>query len=76
MPSASTKTPAQASYIVVLDPGSVTDNATYLDSCVPSSGVRHLLVNGTFVVRDGDVQVDAYPGLPVRALSSTCGPPG
>ena len=50
----------------IFDPGSVTDNATYLDSCVPSSGVRHLLVNGTFVVRDGDMQVDAYPGLPVR----------
>jgi N-acyl-D-aspartate/D-glutamate deacylase len=52
--------------IVVLEPGAVTDNATYFDSTRPSSGVRHLLVNGTFVVRDGALQADAYPGHPVR----------
>jgi N-acyl-D-aspartate/D-glutamate deacylase len=52
--------------VVVLDPDSITDTATYLDSCRPSSGVRHLLVNGTFVVRDAELQIDAYPGRPVR----------
>jgi cytosine/adenosine deaminase-related metal-dependent hydrolase len=52
--------------VVVLDAGSVSDAATYLDSCVPSVGVRHLLVNGTFVVRDAELQTDAYPGRPVR----------
>lgn len=52
--------------IVVLDPERVTDSATYLDSTRPSVGVRHLLVNGDFVVRDGDVVIDAYPGLGLR----------
>jgi hypothetical protein len=52
--------------IVVLDPDAVTDNATYLDSCRPSSGVRQLLVHGEFVVRDGLLQTDALPGRPVR----------
>ncbi len=53
--------------IVVFDPGTVTDRASYDDSTRPSAGIRHVLVNGTFVVRDGDVVADARPGLPVRA---------
>jgi N-acyl-D-aspartate/D-glutamate deacylase len=52
--------------IVVLDPDAVTDNATYLDSCRASSGVRHLLVHGEFVVHDGRLRADALPGRPVR----------
>jgi hypothetical protein len=52
--------------IVVLDPDAITDNATYLDSCRPSSGIRQLLVAGEFVVRDGELQLDAFPGRPVR----------
>lgn len=52
--------------IVVLDPDAITDNATYLDSCRPSSGIRHVLVAGEFVVRDGELQPDAFPGRPVR----------
>src|SRR5699024_7011990 len=52
--------------IVVLDPERITDRATYLDSVRPSLGVNHLLVGGTFVVRDGELQTDALPGRPVR----------
>jgi N-acyl-D-aspartate/D-glutamate deacylase len=52
--------------VVVLDPASVTDTATYLDPTSPSVGVRHLLVAGTPVVRDGVLVQDAYPGRPVR----------
>lgn len=57
--------------IVVLDPSRITDTATYQDPTRPSRGVRHLLVAGTFVVRDGDLQPDAYPGRPLRGS-----PPG
>jgi N-acyl-D-aspartate/D-glutamate deacylase len=53
--------------IVVFDPDTITDRATYDDSTRPSAGIRHVLVNGTFVVRDGDVVADARPGRPVRA---------
>lgn len=52
--------------IVVLDPAAVTDQATYVDPVRPSQGVRHLLVGGTFVVRDGVLRRDALPGRPVR----------
>lgn len=52
--------------IVVLDPERVSDSATYLDSTRPSVGVRYLLVGGEFVVRDGDIVVDAYPGRGLR----------
>ena len=52
--------------VVVLDPDAITDNATYVDSCRPSSGVRHLLVGGEFVIRDGELQTAALPGRPVR----------
>lgn len=52
--------------LVVLDADAVTDNATYLDPCRPSSGVRHLLVAGEFVVRNSQLQPDALPGRPLR----------
>jgi cytosine/adenosine deaminase-related metal-dependent hydrolase len=52
--------------VVVLDPVAVTDTATYLDPTSPSVGVRHLLVAGTPVVRDGLLVQDAYPGRPLR----------
>ena len=53
--------------IVVFDPDTVTDRASYRHSTRPSAGIRHVLVNGAFVVRDGDLVADARPGRPVRA---------
>jgi N-acyl-D-aspartate/D-glutamate deacylase len=52
---------------VVFDPETITDQATYSHSTRPSSGIRHVLVNGTFVVRDGQLDTHARPGRPVRA---------
>jgi hypothetical protein len=53
--------------IVVFDPETITDQATYSDSTRLSTGIRHVLVNGTFVVRDGALDTNAQPGRPVRA---------
>ena len=53
--------------IVVFDPAAVTDRASYRHSTRPSAGIRHVLVNGAFVVRDGDIVADARPGRAVRA---------
>ena len=53
--------------IVVFDPDTITDRASYRHSTRPSDGIRHVLVNGAFVVRDGDLVADARPGRPVRA---------
>jgi N-acyl-D-aspartate/D-glutamate deacylase len=54
--------------IVVLDPHQVTDLATYRDPTRPAQGVRHLLVGGTFVVRDGALRPEVRPGRAVRGV--------
>jgi cytosine/adenosine deaminase-related metal-dependent hydrolase len=56
--------------VVVLDPRTVTDSATYLDPTRSANGVVHLLVHGSFVVRDGDLLPEARPGRPVRGEPS------
>jgi N-acyl-D-aspartate/D-glutamate deacylase len=53
--------------LVLFDPATLTDRATYADSTRPSEGIIHVLVNGAFVVRDGSIVPDARPGRPVRA---------
>jgi N-acyl-D-aspartate/D-glutamate deacylase len=53
--------------IVVFDAETITDRASYADSTRPSAGIRHVLVNGCFVVRDGGILADARPGRPIRA---------
>jgi dihydroorotase/N-acyl-D-amino-acid deacylase len=39
--------------LVVFDPATVEDAATYYDPLLPPRGVQHVLVNGRFGVRDG-----------------------
>ena len=51
--------------LVVFDPDTVTDHATYTD-LAPSTGFRHVLVGGAAVVRDGHIVTSALPGRPVR----------
>jgi dihydroorotase-like cyclic amidohydrolase len=53
--------------IVVFDPAAVTDQATYSDSTRPAAGIRHVLVNGEMLVRDGAIVTAVLPGQPVRA---------
>ena len=53
--------------IVVLDPARISDVATYLNPTQPSVGVRHLLVSGTAVVREGVIVTEALPGRALRA---------
>jgi hypothetical protein len=53
--------------LVVFDPATITDQATYTASTRTTTGIRHVLVNGTFVVRDTQLARDALPGRPVRA---------
>ena len=52
--------------LVVFDPDTVTDHATYTD-LAPSTGFRHVLVGGAAVVRDGHIVTSALPGRPVRS---------
>jgi cytosine/adenosine deaminase-related metal-dependent hydrolase len=52
--------------LVVFDLGSIADRSTYEQPALPSQGVRHLLVDGQYVVKDGSVLQDSLPGRPIR----------
>lgn len=56
--------------LVMIEPHRVSDQATFTDPTRPSVGVRHLLVGGQAVVRDGELDVEAYPGQAVRGESA------
>jgi N-acyl-D-aspartate/D-glutamate deacylase len=47
--------------LVLFDPAVVVDRGTFEKPEVPPIGVTHVLVNGTFVVRDG-AHTGARPG--------------
>ena len=51
--------------IVVFDPATISDRATFQKPMEPSVGVHYLLVAGTLVVDDGKIFSGVYPG---RAL--------
>ena len=51
--------------LVIFDPDRIRDQATYTDSMQFSVGIDHVLVMGTFVVRDGTLVEDVRPGRPV-----------
>lgn len=57
--------PGSFADIVVLDPDTVADRATFEDPHLYSVGVRHVVVNGELVVDDGTV-LDARPGRRLR----------
>jgi N-acyl-D-aspartate/D-glutamate deacylase len=51
--------------IVIFDPETVIDRATYENPHQPSEGIRDVFVNGVAVVRGGE-HTDAKPGMIVR----------
>lgn len=53
--------------ITVFDPGRVIDRATYERPAQYSEGIRHVLVGGTFVVRDETLVDGVAPGRPIRS---------
>ena len=48
--------------IVVFDPNTITDRATFEKPMEPSVGVRYLVVGGTVLVDEGRVVPDVFPG--------------
>jgi dihydroorotase len=52
--------------LVVFDPQRISDRATFAEPAQPSTGIEHVLVNGVFVVFEGEAQTDNYPGQAVR----------
>ena len=52
--------------IVIFDPQTVADRATYDNANQTPVGVQHVLVNGGFAVQDGELVLDAANGQPIR----------
>jgi N-acyl-D-amino-acid deacylase len=57
--------PGRFADVVVFDPDTVQDHATYDEPHRYATGVRHVAVNGTLVLRDGE-HTGALPGRVVR----------
>jgi len=53
--------------LAVFDAARVVDKATFENAAQYSDGFRYVLVNGTFVVRDGKLLDGVSPGQPIRA---------
>jgi N-acyl-D-aspartate/D-glutamate deacylase len=54
--------------LTLFDASTVRDRSTFADPMLTSEGIPHVLVNGTFVVRNGRLVESARPGRPVRAV--------
>jgi len=52
--------------IVVFHPEKFTDNSTYENGSLPSTGMKAVVVNGTVALEDDTVIMDAFAGQPIR----------
>jgi N-acyl-D-aspartate/D-glutamate deacylase len=50
--------------LVLSDPEKILDHATYEQPSLPSPGIHHVLVNGIFIVKNGQLQETAHSGQP------------
>jgi dihydroorotase len=53
--------------LTLFDPGKVTDMATFQQPQNPSNGIRYVVVNGEFVLREGKLIEAALPGKIIKA---------
>jgi N-acyl-D-aspartate/D-glutamate deacylase len=53
--------------IVVFNPDTVSDHATYTDTTAPSTGFDYIIVNGVELVSAGRLHLDQLPGKPIRS---------
>jgi N-acyl-D-aspartate/D-glutamate deacylase len=53
--------------VTVFDPETIIDRSTYEKGDLPSGGIVHVLVGGTFVVRNSESVDGVFPGKAVRS---------
>jgi N-acyl-D-glutamate deacylase len=58
--------PGMDADVIVFDPETVADRATFENPTQTAAGMKHVMVNGTFLIRDEQLDTDAFPGRPVR----------
>ena len=56
--------------IIVFDPARVGGEAGFADPAKPAAGMRHVLVNGRFLIRDGKLRPNEAAGRPVRGRTT------
>ncbi|MFZ0281218.1 MAG: amidohydrolase family protein [Bacteroidales bacterium] len=54
--------------ITIFDPGQIIDQATYKEPAKYSRGIEYVLVNGTIVVKNSQLQDGIFPGRGVRGF--------
>ena len=52
--------------VVLFDPATIIDRATYRKPMLPPDGLRDVVVNGVIVVWGGMLRPGVWPGRPVR----------
>jgi len=52
--------------ITIFDPETVTDNSTYEKGTLPSTGIEHVVVDGTIVMKDQEPLKGVNPGQSIR----------
>lgn len=57
--------------VTVFDANTVGDHSTYLDPEQPPSGIEYVIINGTIVLEDGEVDMTVSPGRVVRSGGQT-----
>ena len=48
--------------ITIFDPASIRDNATYMEPYREATGIEHVIVAGTPIIRGGKLVEGVYPG--------------
>lgn len=52
--------------ITIFNPETVRDNSTYAKGTLPSTGILHVIVSGTLVMKDQEPLKGVNPGQPIR----------
>ena len=53
--------------LTIFDPQSIIDQSTFQEPAKYATGIKFVLVNGSLIVKDNQLQPGIYPGRPIRA---------
>ena len=53
--------------LTIFDPQAITDRSTFQEPAQYADGIKFVLVNGTLIIKDAQLQPGTYPGRPIRA---------